>query len=106
MSNHVRQRSEASEGALALETPEHIAGVELPGGFERVRSLLLDPAPQVEGVSQPVRADLPALRQAGHYVGRSRREIHQAIEDCFGRGIGRRRRGVLDDVEAFGLASV
>ncbi|MNQ74998.1 hypothetical protein D3C85_897720 [compost metagenome] len=87
---------------LALETPEHIIGIEVAAGREVFGALELDPAPQVEGIGQAIGADVPALGQARLDIGGAGLEVHQAVEHRFGGGIGGRRRGVLDDIEPFG----
>ncbi|MDT4831972.1 hypothetical protein FQZ97_655060 [compost metagenome] len=85
----------------ALETPEHVVGVEVAAGLEVFGGVELHPRAQVEGVGQPVGADLPALRQSRHQLGAAGAERHQAAEHRLGGGVGGDCAGVLDDVEAF-----
>ncbi|MCY1424326.1 hypothetical protein D9M71_400650 [compost metagenome] len=86
---------------LALEAPEHVVGIELAAGGEPGRAVEADALAQLELVDQAVGADGPALGEARLQAGAAGSELHQAVEDGFGRGIGGGRGGVLDDVEAF-----
>ncbi|MDT4836433.1 hypothetical protein FQZ97_701310 [compost metagenome] len=87
---------------LALEAPEHIVGSELAAGREPGGGVELHALAQLEFVDQAVVADVPAFRQARSQPGTAGGEVHQAVEDGFGGGIGRSGGGVLDDIEAFG----
>ncbi|MCY1535890.1 hypothetical protein D9M68_713150 [compost metagenome] len=86
---------------LALETPQHIVGVEVaargePGGAVKLYALA-----QIQGVVQAIGGYLPAFGQAWNQRGTARGEIHQALEQGLRRGVGGGGGGVLDDVEAF-----
>ncbi|MDT4828147.1 hypothetical protein FQZ97_615150 [compost metagenome] len=85
----------------APEAPEHVVGVEVAVGLEVRGAVELHPRAQVEGVGQPVGADLPALRQGRDDLRGAGAERHQAAEQRLGGGVGGDRAGVLDDVEAF-----
>ena len=86
---------------LAVEAPKHVIGIEVACGFEVRGGVELYAFAQVEGVGQPVRADVPAFGQRWLDIGGTGLEVDQAIEERLGRGVGGDRGGVLDDVEAF-----
>ena len=87
--------------ALALEAPQHVVGIQFAARREPGRLMKFHPLAQGEGVGQAVGADLPALGQGGDDAGAAGGELHQALVDRLGRGIGGGGGGVLDDVEAF-----
>ncbi|MNQ84289.1 hypothetical protein D3C85_994130 [compost metagenome] len=87
---------------LALEAPEHVVGIELAAWGEPGRGVEIHALAQLQFIDQAVVADAPAFRQARPQAGAAGGELHQAVKDGFGGGIGRGSGRVLDDIEAFG----
>ncbi|MNO84051.1 hypothetical protein D3C76_753810 [compost metagenome] len=86
----------------ALEAEQHIVGVQRAGRFEVGSGVKLHVIAQLEIVDQAVGRHRPARRQAGHYLALGRIELHQAVHQHVGRGVGGGQRVVLDHVETFG----
>ncbi|MNV89458.1 hypothetical protein D3C71_1837500 [compost metagenome] len=84
----------------APEAEQHVVGGQRAAGVEIVGFVEGDILAQDKAVAQAVRADVPALRQAGQQLAAACIELHQAVHQYIGRGIGGGQRVVLDHVEA------
>ncbi|MNF83483.1 hypothetical protein D3C84_658080 [compost metagenome] len=84
----------------APEAEQHVVGGQRAAGVEIVGFVEGDILAQDKAVAQAVRADVPALRQAGQQLAAACIELHQAVHQYIGRGIGGGQRVVLHHVEA------
>ena len=83
----------------ALEAEQHVPGIESAAGREVGAVVKLHVVAQGEVVDQAVGGDRPAARQARQQFALLGVELHQAVHQHVGRGIGGGQRVVLHHVE-------
>ena len=83
----------------ALEAEQHVLGIESAAGREVGAVVKLHVVAQGEVVDQAVGGDRPAARQARQQFALLGIELHQAVHQHVGRGIGGGQRVVLHHVE-------
>ncbi|MNS93557.1 hypothetical protein D3C72_1277400 [compost metagenome] len=85
----------------AVETEFHIFCGQLARRAEILGAVKFHLRMQFEDVDQAVRADFPAIGEAGDHFAAGGVEVHQAIHQHVGRGVGGGQRVVLHHVEPF-----
>ncbi|MCY1524490.1 hypothetical protein D9M68_594250 [compost metagenome] len=86
----------------ALEAEDHVLGVQRTARLEVVGGMEGHVLAQLEAVAEAVGRDIPALGQARHQLPALGVELHQAVHQHIGRGIGGGQGVVLHHVEALG----
>ncbi|MCY1438740.1 hypothetical protein D9M71_549520 [compost metagenome] len=84
----------------ALEAEQHVVGIQLAAWLEVGGAVKLDVIAQGEVIHQAVGRYRPAGRQARYHLALRRVELHQAVHQHVGRGVGGGQRVVLHHVEA------
>jgi len=85
----------------AVEAELDVFGAQGAGRLEIVSAVKLHLRVQLEHVTQAIGADFPAVGQAWHDFAAGGVEVHQAVHQYVGRGIGGGQRVVLHHVEPF-----
>ncbi|MCY1287609.1 hypothetical protein D9M68_609520 [compost metagenome] len=72
----------------ALEAEHHVVGAQRAARLEIVGGMEGHARAQLEAVGQAIGGDLPALGQARDQLAVLRIELHQAVHQHVGRGVG------------------
>ena len=85
----------------AVEAELHVFGGQVARRAEVFGAVEFHLRVQFEHVGQAVGRDFPAVREAGDHFAAGRVEVHQAVHQHVGRGVGGGQRVVLHHVEPF-----
>src|SRR6266852_7452327 len=88
---------------LALQREHDVVGIKVAGWPENAVGVPLHAAAQMEGVSLPVRRNIPPLRETGHDPRAAALKVNDAAVDL-AVGIERRAGGVNGRIEVFRAA--
>ena len=85
----------------AVEAELHVFGGQVARRVEVFGPVEFHLRMQLEDIGQAIRGDFPAVREAGDHFATGGVEVHQAVHQHIGRGVGGGQRVVLHHVEAF-----